>query len=60
MRLRAHWFGFVEINPNEVVKIDPRWVGGAFGCRVHLRDGRWFATSFDEAERMRKALTRAS
>ena len=25
----------------------PSWLGGARGCRIDLRDGRWFATSRD-------------
>jgi hypothetical protein len=55
MCIRAHWLGLIDVNPSDVIKIDPQWLGGALGCRVELRDGRWFATSHHEAQRLRAA-----
>jgi len=56
MCIRAHWIGLINVIPSDVISIDPHWLGGALGSRVDLCDGRWFATSHQEAERLRAAM----
>jgi hypothetical protein len=27
MCIRAHWLGLIDVNPSDVIKIDPQWLG---------------------------------
>jgi hypothetical protein len=56
MLIRAHWLGVIAVEPSNVIKIDDRWLGGALGVRVELRDDRWFATSREEVQKLRAAM----
>jgi hypothetical protein len=59
VRVQAHWIGPIDVDQSDVQSINPSWLGGACGCRIELRDGRWFATSREDAERL-SAATKVS
>jgi hypothetical protein len=59
VRVQAHWIGPIDVDQSNVQSINPSWLGGACGCRIELRDGRWFATSREDAERL-SAATKVS
>jgi hypothetical protein len=50
VRVQAHWIGPIDVDLSNIRSINPSWLGGALGCRIDLRDGRWFATSHEQAQ----------
>jgi hypothetical protein len=60
VRVQAHWIGPVDVDLSNIQSVNRSWLGGACGCLIELRDGRWFATSREEAKRLLAANNRAA
>jgi len=56
IRIRALGIGLVDVAPSNIVRLDETRNGGALGCYVELRDGRWLYTPKEDAERLRKVM----
>jgi hypothetical protein len=58
VRVRAFWIGPVDVDPSEVTRLEPQWLGGALGCRINFRNGNWIAVSPADSSRVEALMRR--
>jgi hypothetical protein len=56
VRVHANWIGPVDVDVEDVAGIDPKWLGGAYGCRINFRNENWIAVSAADAQRVQASM----